>query len=31
MSNRIEELVEESGDEYQTWYDAITTMKLKGE
>jgi hypothetical protein len=31
MSKYIEELLDEAGDEYQTWYDAIVNMKLKGE
>lgn len=31
MSKSVEELLEESGDQYQSWYDAISNMKLKGE
>ena len=29
MTKSVEELLQESGDQYQTWYDAITNMKLK--
>ena len=25
----LEELLKESGDDYQNWYDAIANMKLK--
>jgi hypothetical protein len=31
MSNSVEELLHESNDEYQLWYEAISSMKLKGE
>jgi hypothetical protein len=31
MTKSVEDLLQEAGDEYQTWYDAITNMKLKGE
>ena len=31
MDKSVEELLQESGDEYQSWYDAISNMKLKGE
>jgi hypothetical protein len=30
MTKSVEELLHEAGDEYQTWYDAITNMELKG-
>lgn len=31
MSKSIEELLKESNDQYESWYDAIANMKLKGE
>jgi hypothetical protein len=30
MTRSVEELLNEARDEYETWYDAITNMELKG-
>ena len=31
MDKTVEELLQEAGDQYGSWYDAISNMKLKGE
>jgi hypothetical protein len=31
MNKSVEELLREAGDAYQTYYDAIINMELKGE
>lgn len=31
MTKSVEELLKEAGDQYESWYDAISNMKLKGE
>jgi hypothetical protein len=31
MNKSVEELLREAGDGYQTYYDAIINMELKGE
>ena len=31
MDKSVEDLLREAGDQYQSWYDSISTMKLKEE
>ena len=31
MDKSVEDLLREAGDQYQSWYDTISDMKLKGE
>jgi hypothetical protein len=31
MDKSVEELLREAGDAYQTYYESISNMKLKGE